>query len=187
MSKRRLVITAVLAGESQSEVARRYGVSQPWISRLMARHRREGEAAFEPRSRRPRTSPNAIPPQTVELVLVLRKELADQGLDAIEWARRAEQRSAAFQERYRRRAGIEATLSALVRRGGRRSRYRGRKKTLFQYAATASAINLKRVAAHRAGVPVVRSRAARLRRLMGEEGARAKGWGQNLRAREGES
>ena len=32
MSKRRLVITAVLAGQSQSEVARTYGVSQGWIS-----------------------------------------------------------------------------------------------------------------------------------------------------------
>jgi transposase len=102
-------------------------------------------------------------------------------------ARRAEQRGALFQERYRRRAGIEATFSALVRRGGRRSRYRGRAKTLFQYAAAASAINLKRVAAHRAGVPVVRSRSARLRRLMGEVGARAKGWGQNLRSRERQS
>ena len=102
-------------------------------------------------------------------------------------ARRAEQRSAAFHERYRRRAGIEATFSALVRRGGRRSRYRGRKKTLFEYAAAASAINLTRVAAHRAGVKVVRSRSARLRRLMGEAGARAKGWGQNLRSRERES
>ena len=37
MSKRRLVITAVLTGQSQSEVARSYGVSQGWISRLMAR------------------------------------------------------------------------------------------------------------------------------------------------------
>ncbi len=32
MSKRRLVITAVLGGQSQSEVARTYGVSQGWIS-----------------------------------------------------------------------------------------------------------------------------------------------------------
>jgi hypothetical protein len=31
MSKRRLVISAVLAGQSQSEVARTYGVSQGWI------------------------------------------------------------------------------------------------------------------------------------------------------------
>jgi transposase len=42
MSKRRLVIAAVLAGQSQSEVARTYGVSQGWISRLMTRHRAEG-------------------------------------------------------------------------------------------------------------------------------------------------
>ena len=82
MSKRRLVITAVLAGETQSEVARRYGVSQGWISRLLARYRLEGEAAFEPRSRRPHTSPNALAPAVVELVLRLRKELAEQGLDA---------------------------------------------------------------------------------------------------------
>ena len=58
MSKRRLVITAVLDGESQSEVARTYGVSQGWISRLLARYRLEGEAAFEPRSRRPKTFPD---------------------------------------------------------------------------------------------------------------------------------
>jgi transposase InsO family protein len=82
MSKRRLVITAVLAGESQSEVARRYGVSQPWISRLLARYRVEGEAAFEPRSRRPKSSPSAVPDAMVQLIVRLRKELAEQGLDA---------------------------------------------------------------------------------------------------------
>ena len=52
-SKRRLVITAVLAGSSQSETARTYGVSQGWISRLMTRYHAEGEAAFEPHSRAP--------------------------------------------------------------------------------------------------------------------------------------
>lgn len=82
MSKRRLVITAVLAGASQSEVARTYNVSQGWISRLMARYREEGEAAFEPRSRRPNTSPNATQPATIELVLRLRKELTQAGHDA---------------------------------------------------------------------------------------------------------
>ncbi|MDT5024751.1 MAG: hypothetical protein QOE61_1177 [Micromonosporaceae bacterium] len=82
MSKRRLVITAVLAGQSQSEVARTYGVSQGWISRLMARHRSEGDAAFEPLSRAPRSSPGATPPQTVDLVLRLRKQLSESGLDA---------------------------------------------------------------------------------------------------------
>jgi transposase InsO family protein len=82
MSKRRLVITAVLAGQSQSEVARTYGVSQGWISKLMARHRAEGEAAFEPLSRAPKSSPGATPAKTVELVLQLRKQLSESGLDA---------------------------------------------------------------------------------------------------------
>ena len=82
MSKRRLVITAVLSGQSQSEVARAYGVSQGWISRLMVRYRAEGEAAFEPRSRAPKSSPAATPSETVELVLRLRKQLDGAGLDA---------------------------------------------------------------------------------------------------------
>ena len=80
--KRRLVITAVLAGQSQSVVARTYGVSQGWISRLMARYRDEGEAAFEPRSRVPKTSPGATAPETVELVVGLRKQLEGSGLHA---------------------------------------------------------------------------------------------------------
>ena len=83
MSKVRLVITAVVTeGRSQGEVARAYGVSQGWVSRLVARYRAEGEAAFEPRSRRPRTSPAAVSLGTVELIIRLRKELAGQGLDA---------------------------------------------------------------------------------------------------------
>jgi transposase InsO family protein len=83
MSKARLVITAVvLEGRSQAEVARAYGVSQPWISRLVTRWRAEGEAAFEPRSRRPRSSPSATKAEAQELVLRLRKELLEQGLDA---------------------------------------------------------------------------------------------------------
>ena len=83
MSKARLVITAVVVeGRSQSEVARAYGVSQPWVSRLVARYRVEGEAAFTPRSRRPARSPAATSPLVVELVLRLRKQLLEQGLDA---------------------------------------------------------------------------------------------------------
>ena len=69
MSKARLVITAVvLEGRSQAEVARAYEVSQPWVSRLAARYRAVGEAAFEPRSRRPRSSPNATPQAVVERI-----------------------------------------------------------------------------------------------------------------------
>jgi len=82
MSKAKLVITAVLSGQSQSVVASRYGVSKGWVRKLISRYRTEGEAAFEPRSRRPHSSPTAIPPATVELIVRLRKELSDQGLDA---------------------------------------------------------------------------------------------------------
>ena len=83
MSKARLVITAVVVEHrSQSEVARTYGVSQSWVSRLVARYRTEGDAAFAPRSRRPTRSPTATSPHVQELVLRLRKELVEQGLDA---------------------------------------------------------------------------------------------------------
>lgn len=82
MSKARLVITAVvIEGRTQSEVARTYGVSQSWISKLVTRYHREGDAAFEPRSRRPRTNPGRLPEATIELIVALRAELAGKGLD----------------------------------------------------------------------------------------------------------
>ncbi|HEX3959493.1 MAG TPA: DDE-type integrase/transposase/recombinase [Trebonia sp.] len=84
MSKARLVITAVVVveGRSQGEAARAYGVSQGWASKLVARYRAEGQVAFEPRPRRPKTSPAAISDEVAELIVALRKELAGQGLDA---------------------------------------------------------------------------------------------------------
>ena len=82
MSKARLVITAVIVeGRSQSAVAREYGVSQGWISRLVKRYRLEGEAAFEPRSRRPQTTPTRLPQATIDLIIGLRRDLAGKGLD----------------------------------------------------------------------------------------------------------
>jgi transposase InsO family protein len=83
VSKARLVITAIeTEGITQAEAARRYGVSKGQVSKLMARRRAEGDAAYEPRSRRPATSPNATPAPVVDLVLALRKQLAESGLDA---------------------------------------------------------------------------------------------------------
>lgn len=82
MSKARLVITAVVVeGRSQSEVARTYGVSQGWISKLVKRYTLEGEAAFDPHSRRPHTSPARLPQTTIGLIISLRAELASKGLD----------------------------------------------------------------------------------------------------------
>jgi len=83
MSKARLVITAVTVEKRPvSEVARSYGVARSWVYALLERYAAEGEAAFEPRSRRPKRSPNATAPETVELIVALRKDLAGQGLDA---------------------------------------------------------------------------------------------------------
>jgi transposase len=83
VSKARLVITAVVVeNRPVSEVAAAYGVHRSWIYKLLDRYRTEGEAAFEPRSRRPRSSPSATPPDVVDLVVRLRKDLTGQGLDA---------------------------------------------------------------------------------------------------------
>ena len=83
MTSTRLLITAmVVENRPVREVAATYGVSTSWLYELLARYRREGEAVFEPRSRRPDTNPNATPPEVVDLIIRLRKELADQGLDA---------------------------------------------------------------------------------------------------------
>nr|WP_235498077.1 IS481 family transposase [Frankia sp. R43] len=77
-----MITPLVVEGETPAEVARRYGVSRGWVHKLKARYDAEGDAAFEPRSRRPHSSPTATPAATVELVIRLRKELAEQGLDA---------------------------------------------------------------------------------------------------------
>jgi transposase InsO family protein len=83
VSKARLVITAVVVeGRSQAAVARDYGVSKGWVSKLVARYRAEGESAFEPRSRRPKRSPNQTPPEVVEVITGLRAQLRSAGLDA---------------------------------------------------------------------------------------------------------
>jgi Homeodomain-like domain len=59
----------------------RLRVSQSWISRLVKRYRLEGEGAFQPRSRRPHTSPTRLPQSTIDLIIELREQLASKGLD----------------------------------------------------------------------------------------------------------
>jgi transposase InsO family protein len=83
MSKARLVITALFIDhQTPAEVAARYGVHRAWVYKLKARYQAEGETALEPRSRRPKTSPNALPAEVVDLIARVRKELTDAGLDA---------------------------------------------------------------------------------------------------------
>jgi transposase InsO family protein len=83
VSLARLVITAVVVeGCRAGEVAATYDVARSWVYELVARYRVEGDAAFEPRSRRPHTSPRAILGKTAELIVQLRGELVARGLDA---------------------------------------------------------------------------------------------------------
>lgn len=59
---------------------------------------------------------------------------------------REQQQSPEWQAQYRKRAGVEGTISQTVRRcGGRQSRYRGEAKTHLQQILIGSAINLIRV------------------------------------------
>jgi len=82
-SKARLVITALFVDrQTPAEVAARYGVHRAWVYKLKARYEAEGDTALEPRSRRPKTTPTALDPTLVDLIVQLRKELADAGLDA---------------------------------------------------------------------------------------------------------
>jgi len=113
MSKARLVITAVTVEKRPvSEVAGSYGVARSWVYALLARYQAEGEAAYEPRSRRPKTSPSAISPDTVELITRIRKELSGQGLDA------GPQTIAWHLEQYHQLKVSHATISRYLARQG---------------------------------------------------------------------
>jgi transposase InsO family protein len=83
MSKARLVLTALFVDrQTPAEVGQRYGVHRSWVYRLKARFETDGEAAFEPRSRRPKSGPTAIGPAAVDLIVELREKLGAAGLDA---------------------------------------------------------------------------------------------------------
>ncbi len=78
--------------------------------------------------------------------------------EAIEQGRQTQQ-SAAWKQRYKKRAGIEGTLSQGVRGLGlRRARYSGLAKTHLQHLATAAALNARRIAAWAMGQPRANTR-----------------------------
>jgi transposase len=81
-------------------------------------------------------------------------------------AARAWYRSAEGRQRYRRRAGVEGTLSQSVRGFGLRStRYRGLAKTHLQHIATAAAINVDRLVAWLDERPRAKTRTSRFAAL----------------------
>jgi transposase len=72
---------------------------------------------------------------------------------------REREKTVEYETEYRRRAGIEGTLSQGVRACGlRRSRYIGAAKTHLQHVLTAAAINFLRVANWLAEVPLAQTR-----------------------------
>jgi transposase InsO family protein len=79
----RYVVDAVLLeGRSAREVAKAHGISKTWIYELIRRYRDGGYEALEPRSRRPRSCKHETPPEIVEAIVRLRRELEAQGHDA---------------------------------------------------------------------------------------------------------
>jgi transposase InsO family protein len=82
MSKNRVIVEAVLAGQTHGSVARQYGISTVWVGKLVARWRAGGWDAVEKQSTRPRSNPNAASAATIDAVLALRVQLSGEGLDA---------------------------------------------------------------------------------------------------------
>lgn len=85
------LVLAFVAGEAMNvaAVCRECGISRQSFYKYAERCRTEGLAGFEPRSRRPHSSPQATPPMLEEAIVEFRKQLADAGHDhgatTIQW------------------------------------------------------------------------------------------------------
>jgi len=79
---RYIVDAVVVEHRSPTQLARDHGISKRWIFKLLRRFKEGGYPALEPRSRRPRSSPNQVEAGVRELIVELRCELAAAGHDA---------------------------------------------------------------------------------------------------------
>ena len=77
-----LVEAVVLGKQSPNQLVRQHPISRSWFYELLARYRRDGPAALEPRSHRPRSSPHQVDQHVVDAILELRAQLSAAGLDA---------------------------------------------------------------------------------------------------------
>jgi transposase InsO family protein len=83
VSKNRVAVLKVVNEHlAVTEVAAQYGMSRQHLHRLLARYRTGGLDAVDPRSRRPRTSPQRLSDPLRERIVQLRQELTRSGLDA---------------------------------------------------------------------------------------------------------
>jgi transposase len=82
MSRARVAVLKVASGEATvTDAAVEYGLSRRHLHRLLARYRRGGLDALEPRSRRPNTTPIAASEEVRARVIELRRQLGADGLD----------------------------------------------------------------------------------------------------------
>jgi transposase InsO family protein len=83
MSKHQVAVLKVVSGQlSVTAAATQYGISRGHLHRLLGRFREGGLEACEPRSRRPKTSPQRTPARARERIVELRRDLVALGLDA---------------------------------------------------------------------------------------------------------
>jgi|SRR5579864_244038 len=77
-----LVEAVVLGKQSPNQLVREHPISRSWFYELLARYRRDGPAALEPRSHRPASCPHQVDQALVEAIVELRQQLAAAGFDA---------------------------------------------------------------------------------------------------------
>lgn len=79
---RYLVDAVLLEGQDPSELARRHGISPSWAYKLLARYRRGGYEALEPRSRRPHSCSHQVGAEVQAIIVQVRESLIADGHDA---------------------------------------------------------------------------------------------------------
>jgi transposase InsO family protein len=113
MDRARFLVEAHLReGRPVLELAATHGVHFSTIYRLLARYRELGEEGLAPRSRRPRNSPNALSTKLEDEIVLIRKQLSEEGFDAgaqtIHW----------HLERRHKTAPSVSTIQRVLRRRG---------------------------------------------------------------------
>jgi len=98
--------------------------------------------------------------------------LQPQALHEVLVAARARERTKEYADQYRKRAGVEGTISQGVRAFGlRRARYIGLAKTHLQHVLTATAMNYVRVNQWLQEKPLAKTRQSAFVRLMAAKAA----------------
>ncbi len=77
-----LVEAVVLGKQSPNQLVREHPISRSWFYELLARYRRDGPAALEPKSHRPAACPHQVDQAVIDAILELRQQLIATGLGA---------------------------------------------------------------------------------------------------------